>query len=179
MPKGGTSVNSFFHCGPCFDSEVENFCSSWRSRPLEHGSTHHMEAWTFKLSHVLSFDRIDFAKIGLCRIENFQSNHSSVISLIAVSKLGTQYAFDITCLRHFLANVNFFSQKPHGMYSHMMMELIGPHVDGCITRINSTQLLHEPLSHDLICFFGLDKSSGESGSKSNVFAVYFATGGKV
>ena len=26
----------------------------------------HVEAWTIKLSHVLSFDRIDFAKIGLC-----------------------------------------------------------------------------------------------------------------
>ena len=60
----------------------------------------------------------------------FQYNHSSVISLFSVSKLGTQFAFDITCLRHFLANVNFFSQKAHGMYSHMMMELIGPHVDG-------------------------------------------------
>ena len=42
--KGGTSVKSFFHCGPPFDSKVENFCSSWRSRPLEHESTHHMEA---------------------------------------------------------------------------------------------------------------------------------------
>ena len=64
--KGGTSVKSFFHCGPPFDSKVEIFFSSWRSRPLEHGSTHHMEAWTIKLSHVLSFDRIDFAKIGQC-----------------------------------------------------------------------------------------------------------------
>ena len=58
-------MKSFFHCGPPFDSKVEIFFSSWRSRPLEHGSTHHMEAWTIKLSHVLSFDRIDFAKIGL------------------------------------------------------------------------------------------------------------------
>ena len=42
--KGGTSVKSFFHCGPPCDSKFENFCSSWRSRPLEHESTHHMEA---------------------------------------------------------------------------------------------------------------------------------------
>ena len=33
---------------------------SWRSRPLEHGSTYHWEAWTIKLFHVLSFDRIDY-----------------------------------------------------------------------------------------------------------------------
>ena len=44
--KGGTSVNSFFQCGPPFDSRVEIFLSSWRSRPPEHGSAHHGEAWT-------------------------------------------------------------------------------------------------------------------------------------
>ena len=64
--KGGTSVKSFFHCGPPCDSKFENFCSSWRSRPLEHESTHHMEAQTMKLFHVLIFDLINFAKIGLC-----------------------------------------------------------------------------------------------------------------
>ena len=63
--KGGTSVKSFFHCGPPSDSKVENFCSSWRSRPLEHESTHHMEAQTMKLFHVLIFDLINLAKIGL------------------------------------------------------------------------------------------------------------------
>ena len=64
--KGGTSVKSFFHCGPPCDSKFENFCSSWRSRPLEHESTHHMEAQTMKLFHVLIFDLINLAKIGLC-----------------------------------------------------------------------------------------------------------------
>ena len=63
---GGPSVNSFFQCGPPFDSMVEIFFSSWRSRSLEHGSTHHIEALTIKLSEVLSFDRMDFAKIDLC-----------------------------------------------------------------------------------------------------------------
>ena len=32
---------------------------------LEHGSIYHVVAWTIKLFHVLSFDRIDIAKIGL------------------------------------------------------------------------------------------------------------------
>ena len=41
------------------------FCSSWRSRPQEHGSTYHGEACTIKLFHVLIFDLINFAKIGL------------------------------------------------------------------------------------------------------------------
>ena len=78
--KGGTSVKWFFHCGPPFDSKVEIFLSSWRSRPLEHGSTHHGEAWTIKLSHFLSFDQIDFAKIGLClslRVSHSSSTASS------------------------------------------------------------------------------------------------------
>ena len=61
-------MKSFFHHGPPFDSEVEIFFSSWRTIPLEHRSTHHMEAWAIKLSHVLSFDRIDSAKIGLWRV---------------------------------------------------------------------------------------------------------------
>ena len=65
MDQRGYLSEVIFHCGPPFDSKVKIFFSSWRSRPLEHGSTHHMEAWTIKLSHVLSFDRIDFAKIGL------------------------------------------------------------------------------------------------------------------
>ena len=64
--KGGTSVNSFFQCGPPFDSRVEIFLSSWRSRPPEHGSTHHGEAWTIQIFHVLTFDLIKLAKIGLC-----------------------------------------------------------------------------------------------------------------
>ena len=63
--KGGTSVNSFFQCGPPFDSRVEIFLSSWRSRPPEHGSTHHGEAWTIQIFHVLTFDLIKLAKIGL------------------------------------------------------------------------------------------------------------------
>ena len=43
----------------------KNFFSSWRSTPLEHGSTHHGEAWTFQIFHVLTFDLIKLAKIGL------------------------------------------------------------------------------------------------------------------
>ena len=44
-------MNSFFQCGPPFDSRVESFLSSWRSKPPEHGSTHHGEAWTSR-SHM-------------------------------------------------------------------------------------------------------------------------------
>ena len=59
-------MNSFFQCGPPFDSRVEIFLSSWRSRPPEHGSTHHGEAWTIQVFHVLTFDLIKLAKTGLC-----------------------------------------------------------------------------------------------------------------
>ena len=63
--KGGPQwKNDFTEVPPLVHVPKLFFCS-WRSRPLEHGSTHHMEAWTIKLSHVLSFDRIDLAKIGL------------------------------------------------------------------------------------------------------------------
>ena len=44
---------------------AKNFFSSFRSRPIEHGSTHHGDAWTIKLFHVVSFDQIDLAKIEL------------------------------------------------------------------------------------------------------------------
>ena len=42
--------------------------------------THHMEAWTIELSYVLSFDRIDFAKIGLgqsgeTQLQQVESDH--------------------------------------------------------------------------------------------------------
>ena len=49
-------MNSFFQCGPPFDSRVEIFLSSWRSRPPEHGSTHHGETGTIQIFHVLTFD---------------------------------------------------------------------------------------------------------------------------
>ena len=58
-------MNLFFQCGPPFDSRVEIFLSSWRSRPPEHGSTHHGEAWTIQIFYVLTFDLIKLAKIGL------------------------------------------------------------------------------------------------------------------
>ena len=44
------------------------FFSSWRFRPPEHGFTHHGEAWTIKLFHLQTFNRLNFAKIGLCDI---------------------------------------------------------------------------------------------------------------
>ena len=62
-------MNSFFQCGPPFDSRVEIFLS-WRSRPPEHGSTHDGEAWTIQIFHVLTFDLIKLAKIGLCLAHN-------------------------------------------------------------------------------------------------------------
>ena len=57
-------MNSFFHCGPPFDSRVDFFFSSWRSRPQEHGFTHHEEAWTIKVFLVLTFDRKTLPKSG-------------------------------------------------------------------------------------------------------------------
>ena len=63
--RGGPHLSNFFTVVPPLILGL-NFFSSWRSRPLEYGSTHHEEAWTIKLFHVLSFDWIDFAKIGLC-----------------------------------------------------------------------------------------------------------------
>ena len=53
--KGGTSVKSFFHCGPpCDSTKFENVCSSWRFRPLEHESTHHgsLDNEAFSCSHL-------------------------------------------------------------------------------------------------------------------------------
>ena len=43
---------------------AKKFCSFWRSRPIEHETTYHGEAWTVNFFHVLSFDPIDFTKIG-------------------------------------------------------------------------------------------------------------------
>ena len=58
-------MNSFFQCGPPFESRVEIFLSSLKSRPPEHGSTQHGEAWTIQIFQVLTFDLIKLAKIGL------------------------------------------------------------------------------------------------------------------
>ena len=52
------SVKSFFHCGPPSDRKIENFCTTWRSRPLGHGS-----ARAIKFFHVQAFDRINFHKL--------------------------------------------------------------------------------------------------------------------
>ena len=64
--KGGPQWKNYFNEVPPL-VHGPNFFSSWRSRPLEHGSTHHGEAWTIKLFHVLTFDWINFAKIRFCR----------------------------------------------------------------------------------------------------------------
>ena len=55
-PQGGPHWSNFFTVVPPLIQRLNFFFSSWKSRPLQHGSTHHMEAWTIKLSHVLTFD---------------------------------------------------------------------------------------------------------------------------
>ena len=66
--KGGPHWKNEFTEVPPLVHRQKNFFSSWRSTPLEHGSTHHGEAWTIQIFHVLTFDLIKLAKIGLCRL---------------------------------------------------------------------------------------------------------------
>ena len=65
--KGGPQWKNDFTEVPPLVYRQKKFCSSWRSRPLEHVSTYYGEAWTVKVFHVLYFDPIDFAKIGSWR----------------------------------------------------------------------------------------------------------------
>ena len=63
--KGGPHWKNEFTEVPPLVHRQKNFFSSWRSTPLEHGSTHHGEAWTIQIFHVVTFDLIKLAKIGL------------------------------------------------------------------------------------------------------------------
>ena len=70
MDQRGDLSELIFSMWSPFDSRVEIFLSSWRSRPPEHGSAHHGEAWTIQVFHVLTFDLIKLAKIGLCTADH-------------------------------------------------------------------------------------------------------------
>ena len=71
-PKGGgrPQWSHFFTVVLPLFLGLKLFFSSCKSRPLEHGSSHHGEAWVVKLYHFLTFDWINFAKIGLCQLTN-------------------------------------------------------------------------------------------------------------
>ena len=75
--KGGPQWKNDFTEVPPLVHGQKFFCSSWRSRPQEHGSTYHGEACTIKLFHVLIFDLINFAKIGLWN-ESYKCDSPSV-----------------------------------------------------------------------------------------------------
>ena len=68
--KGEPQLKNDFPEVPPLVHGQKKLCSFWTSRPLEHVPIYYGEARTVKVFHVLSFDSIDFAKIGSCHIWN-------------------------------------------------------------------------------------------------------------
>ena len=71
---------------PPLINQQKKSCRVWESRPLEHGSTLHGEAWRINFFHVLYFDLIKYPKSGLWSSQYFGLK-SSKVELFSIRKL--------------------------------------------------------------------------------------------
>ena len=71
-----TSWFYFFTVVPPLINQQKKSCNVWESRPLEHESTLHGEAWRINFFLVLYFDLIKYPKSGLCPCVMFFSEGS-------------------------------------------------------------------------------------------------------